>query len=247
VKLLKSAEAVADEILEQNREADIDVEHQKEKNRVLGWRVAVIEGCALAVVTLALIAVAAYKQPPRTHLVAIHDNAHVEVIPDFDGDVSAAFNSTQLKAMVEQNLTAYAMACEGYYWGVFQQDNERCTAMSSDTVNKERAARFEAGNPESPLVKYSDGTTVRTEVLGKLPLDPDATPPTKWRIRMIKWTRLKGTGEEKPSTWEATAIVGYGKPPKKAEFRRHNPLGFIVSQWRVYPETQPSAVAQRLP
>ena len=84
----------------------------------------------------------------------------VDVVPPYNG--SATLDETISRYLI----THYVATCERFNWSTAESDYEECAAFHGAQRNQQWAAAWATANPESPLNKHKDGTTVRAEVQG---------------------------------------------------------------------------------
>ena len=101
---------------------------------------------------------------------------------------------------------------------------------------------WDRSNPESPLNRYKDGSSVRVQVSSITFFMRGSGTEDLAQVRYVKAHRM-GNGNEQRSYWIATVQYVYGAPSKDPKLRRWNPLGFKVVDIRTEAEaTQPEPV-----
>jgi type IV secretion system protein VirB8 len=104
-------------------------------------------------------------------------------------------------------------------------------------------------NPESPLNRYKDGSTVEVTVSSVSFFHRANGVADLAQIRYDKGQRQAGAADEQRTHWIATVQYAYGEPSKDVGVRRWNPLGFKIVEFRPEPEvlTPPAAQASDTP
>lgn len=84
----------------------------------------------------------------------------VDVVPTYTGEA-------EVQELVTRHLlTHYQTARERYFYAIAETDYETVGAFNNSKLNDEWALAWQEVNPESPLVKYKDGTTVTVHIQG---------------------------------------------------------------------------------
>ncbi len=117
--------------------------------------------------------------------------------------------------------------------------------FNSPRRNQQWAARWATGNPDSPLNKFKDGTTVRVNVQSVSFFARANGKTDLAQVRFIKATRAGGSGPEVPTHWISTVHYAYGKPSSDLRTRHWNPLGFRILDMQTEPELIEPTAASR--
>ncbi|CAA9891714.1 conserved hypothetical protein [Candidatus Methylobacter favarea] len=154
----------------------------------------------------------------------------VDVVPIYNGE-------TELNELVTRNLlTHYQTARERYFYAIAETDYEYLGAFNNAKLNDEWARDWSESNPESPLVKYKDGTTVNVHVKGITFLEPDSGARDTAQIRFTTEIRKGGSGTPQIKHWLSTIKYVYGEPSKDDKERSLNPMGLRIISYHKEPE-----------
>ena len=150
------------------------------------------------------------------------------------------------EAVTRYLLSHYVAICERFVLPLAEQDYAECGAFNGARRNQAWARQWAAGNPDSPLNRYRDGTTVRAEVRSVSFLDRANGAADLAQVRFLRATRSGDAGGEVTSAWIATLQYSFGKPAVEPATRRWNPLGFRVLEYRLEPEAADAVAVQRV-
>jgi type IV secretion system protein VirB8 len=150
----------------------------------------------------------------------------VDVVPVYTGTTEAA------PVMTRYLLNSYVTARERYVAPLAESDYDLVGAFNSASVNQVWAAAWDRSNPESPLLRYRDGTTVRAQVQAVSFLTRSTGVNDVAQVRFMRALRAGGTGVEQVSHWIATIQYAYGAPSKDERLRSLNPMGFKILDYR---------------
>jgi type IV secretion system protein VirB8 len=117
-----------------------------------------------------------------------------------------------------------------------EQDYNLVGSYNGPAMNGAWMAAWDRGNPESPLVKYKDGTTVRSQVKAVSFIKRADGTQDLAQVRFLTGTKLGGAGQEKIQNWIATVQYAYVPPSKDEAIRALNPMGFRILEYRREPE-----------
>jgi type IV secretion system protein VirB8 len=209
----------------------------------------ILAGGFAALATAALGAVASLTplKSVEPYLIRVDNTTGVvDVVPAYAGGAPVS------EAVTRYLLTHYVMTCERFAMAVAESDYAECGAFHTPQRNQVWAAHWAAGNPDSPLNRYKDGTTVHVDVQS-LSFFARATGATDLaQLRFTRETHPGGGGAGQTTHWIATVQYAYGKPATDPRTRRWNPLGFRILDYQLEPEvTTPAppatAVVQTMP
>ncbi len=170
----------------------------------------------------------------------------VDVVPAYRGTSDAQ------EVVTRYLLTHYTSICERFNAAMAESDYEECGALNSSVRNARWSALWALGNPDSPLNRYKDGTTIRVQVQAVSFFTRANGLKDLAQVRYLKAQRT-GEGAEQLSQWIATVQYAYGLPSEDPQRRSWNPLGFRVLEFNTEPEVpttssgSASTVAQTLP
>jgi type IV secretion system protein VirB8 len=201
---------------------DADRRAQESRSRRAAWMVA---SAAVFTTCIALCAMLAMFPLQRVEPYVIRvDNTTgvVDVVPTYEGKSATA------DVLTRYLLTHYINTCERFNLGTAEEDYSECGAFHSPQRNQQWSAQWATGNPESPLNKFKDGTTVRVSVQSVNFFERASGRTDLAQVRYIKAARVGGTGLEMLTHWTATLHYAYGKSPSDIKTRQWNPLGFRI-------------------
>ena len=154
----------------------------------------------------------------------------VDVVPPYDG--TATLDETITRYLI----THYVSTCERFNWSTAESDYEECAAFHGAQRNQEWAATWATANPESPLNKHKDGTTVDAEVQGVTFFTRANGVSDLAQVRYVKATRRGNGANAQRSHWTATIQYAYVAPAKDPRRRQWNPLGLRIVDFRAEAE-----------
>jgi len=154
----------------------------------------------------------------------------VDVVPVYNGEAEAS------ELVTRHLLNHYQTARERYFYAIAETDYEMVGAFNNSKTNDEWAQAWQETNPESPLMKYKDGTTVTVHVKGITFLEPDSGARDTAQIRFTTETRKGGSGAPQITHWLSTIKYAYGEPSKDDKERSLNPMGLRITSYHKEPE-----------
>jgi type IV secretion system protein VirB8 len=193
----------------------------------------ILAGACLTLAVTAVIAVSALTplKSVEPFLIRVDNTSGVvDVIPGYGGETTLGEPVTRFL------LTHYVTTCERFALPVAEQDYAECGAFHAAQRNQQWASLWATGNPESPLNRFRDGTTVRSEVRSVTFFERATGVTDLAQVRFTRLTRPGGEGAERATQWIATLHYAFGKPSSDPKTRRWNPLGFRILNYRLEPE-----------
>lgn len=193
-------------------------------------RAWIVAAAASALAGLAILALALLAPLKRTDVIPVvvdrsTGEAHVE---------SQLFGQaiSQHEAVRKADLASYVIARESFDRALLRQFYATVQGRSTEAVFKPYAAQFQVGIPGSIYTRYADasrGVDVRSVVLLS-----DA-------LGQVHFTATLTKGATAPMTENFIASVGFEYVSAKQDFseRLRNPLGFVVTSYRVDQESLP--------
>ena len=133
-------------------------------------------------------------------------------------------------------LNNYVITRERYFYAMAEQDYNVIGAYNSPVLNSAWMADWDRANTESPLVRYKDGTTVRSQVQSISFIKRADGTQDLAQVRFLTGTKPGGAGAETVRHFIATLQYGYVAPSKDEQLRALNPLGFRILDYRKEPE-----------
>lgn len=188
-----------------------------------GWSCAVSCGVAL----LLLIPL---KQVSPFLIRVDNTTGLVDVVP------IAPSHATVPEVVTRYLLTHYVTVCERFNLATAESDYEECGAFHSSARNQAWYAQWNPANPESPLNRHRDGTTVRVSVASVTFLTRASGLRDLAQVRYLKRIRRPGAAQEQISHWLVTVQYTYTAPSTDLKTRSLNPLGFRIEEFRPEPE-----------
>jgi type IV secretion system protein VirB8 len=153
-----------------------------------------------------------------------------DVVPVYvgKGDVS--------EAVTRYLLHNYVVTRERYFYAMAEQDYNLVGAYNSPQMNSLWMQAWDRGNPESPLVKFKDGTTVRCQIQSISFIKRADGIQDLAQVRFLTGKKSGGSGQDQIQHWISTVQYGYVSPSKDEQLRALNPLGFRIVEYRREPE-----------
>ena len=221
---------IEQDILDQNRDLEAKNQENIEKSEARAWKVARISW----LISLVLGAVIVSILPLREVVpFLIRDNG--TGIPDGITRLVVEMLTTD-DAMDKHFISQYIKTREGYYFNTLQQEYELTQMMSSDEVAKDYRSIYEGKNARDQ--KLGSSNTVKPEIISivlskkEVGTDGQASNIATARVRLIQ--RNLSTGEETAKNIVVSLTYEYLPVKNMVEgFRMDNPLGFIVTHYRV--------------
>ena len=203
------------------------------------WRVA-IGACLLTIVTLVALMLLMPLKRVEPFVVRVDNTTGiVDVVPIYAGQVELP------EAVTRYFLTHYVTTCERFSYATAESDYEECAAFHGAARNQSWMAAWDRANPDSPLNRYKDGSSVRAQV-GALSFFSRASGSEDLvQVRYTKMRRPPGSGGEEITHWIATLQYVYVAPSRDARMRRWNPLGLRIVEFRSEPEFIPERTGSR--
>jgi type IV secretion system protein VirB8 len=225
-----SDEALLMDYLREASSWDGDRVAQAQRSARRAW---MLSGCAALLAALAVSAIALLTPLKRVEPFLIRvDNATgiVDVVPAFEG------HQNMPEAVTRFLLSHYVSTCERYLTSTAEQDYTECGAFNGTRRNQEWSSLWAASNPQSPLVRYRDGMSVKVQIQS-ISFFTRASGLTD--LAQVRFTRssVAGSADQGALTrWIANIQYSYGEPPTNPDTRRWNPLGFRVMEYHTEPE-----------
>lgn len=161
----------------------------------------------------------------------------VDVVPGYTGAEALP------EAVTRYLVTQYVTERERYVPALAEADYEQVGAYHSAAMNQRWAGVWARTNPESPLNRYADGTSVRAQVQSVSFLSQGRGGSDLVQVRFLSTAQHGGGGEEERAHFVATLQVAFGKPSTDVRLRALNPLGFKVLEYRREPEVVEATAA----
>lgn len=220
---------------------DADRRDLLDRSNRRAWRVATAAGVVAGLSVAAVACLAPLKTAVPYVIRVDQTTGVVDLLPPMSGSASPSETVTRYL------LSHYVAARERYVGPLAEVDYEFVGAFQTASLNQAWFAAWDPKNPDSPLNRYRDGTTVRVQIQSITFLQPSSGESTVAQVRYLTGAKPGGTGLEQPHRWLATITYRYGEPPKDDKLRSLNPLGFRITDFRREPEVVESAPAAGVP
>lgn len=215
---------------------DVDRAAASARSVRTAWRVA-IGACVLAVAAiLALVLLMPLKRVDPFVIRVDNTTGIVDVVPVLTGQADMP------EVVTRYFLDHYLTVCERFTFATAESDYEECSSFHAPARHQEWMTLWDRSNPDSPLNRYKDGSSVRVQVSSITFFKRGSGTEDLAQVRFVKAHRT-GNGNEQRSYWIATVQYVYGAPSKDPRMRRWNPLGFKVVDIRTEEEATPQASA----
>jgi type IV secretion system protein VirB8 len=223
-------EAAPGDYLKEAASWDAERRAQERRSLRVAWIVASAATLTACAAVLALLTLLPLKRVEPYVIRVDNTTGVVDVVPSYTGHAEAT------EILTRYLLTHYVSTCERFNFATAEEDYSECGAFHAPKRNQLWAARWATSNPESPLNKFKDGTTVHVSVQAVSFFERANGSTDLAQVRYLKATRAGGTGPEVLTHWISTLHYAYGKPSEEATIRRWNPLGFRILDVQTEPE-----------
>lgn len=197
-------------------------------------------GALAGMALLALVALQPLKSVQPFVIRVDNATGVTDVVPVYEGKGEISEVVTRFL------LHNYVTTRERYFYAMAEQDYNVVGAYNSPALNSAWMQAWDRGNPDSPLVKYRDGTTIRTQVQSISFIKRADGTQDLAQVRFLTGAKLGGAGAENLQHWIATIQYGYAPPSKDEPLRALNPLGLRILEYRREPEivTEPGLLPE---
>lgn len=210
--------------------------------RVSARRAWILAGIATLLAVLGVVAVVGLTPLKSVQPFVVRvDNSSgvVDVVPMYSA------SSDLPEVVTRQLLNAYVTARERFILSMAEADYDTVGAYNAPTVNQAWSGLWARNNPESPLVRYRDGTTVRAQVQSISFLRRSNGVNDLAQVRFSTSKRIGGSGVDQVTHWISTLQYAYATPSNDERLRALNPLGFKILDYRREPEVVDTAGSAR--
>ncbi len=210
-------------------DADRAVRAQRSERRA--WWIAGAGWAGLVLLALALMVLMPLKRVDPFVIRVNQTTGLVDVVPVYTGTAQMP------EAVTRYFLDHYVTVCERFDFATAESDYEECGAFHTPQRNQEWYAAWVKTNPDSPLNRYKDGTTVSAQVNSISFFTRASGLADIAQVRYAKLVRPSGGTAQQRSDWIATVQYAFSAPASDPSVRRWNPLGFKIVSFRSEPET----------
>jgi len=216
-------------------DADRVLRAQRSERRA--WWVAGAGWAGIVLLALALMLLTPLKQVQPFVIRVDRSTGMVDTVPVYAGkdDFPAA--------VTRYFLDQYVMVCERFDFATAESDYEECGALNAPQRNQVWSAMWARTNPDSPLNRYKDGTTVSAHVIAITLFRHASGMQDLAQVRYVRVIHRAGGSARARTYWIATIQYTYTKPSSDPRDREWNPLGFKVLDFHAEPEVLPEPAA----
>lgn len=196
-------------------------------SRDRAWIVAAAFGVLAGLAVLAVALLAPLKRTDVIPVVVDRSTGEAHVETQLTGQTIS-----QQEAVRKADLAMYVIARESFDRALLKTYYQTVQSRSTDAVLKPWLAQFQTGTPESIFVRFPAGAVRNIDVRSVVLLS-DALGQVHFTATLSKATEVH--------TEDYIASVGFQYISAKAELaqRLRNPLGFVVTSYRVDQESLP--------
>jgi type IV secretion system protein VirB8 len=207
-----------------------DLVARAESSRRRAYWVAGSFGVIAALTLFALVALLPMKSVEPFVIRVDSTTGITDIVPMYAGkdDIS--------EVVTRYLLNNYVTTRERYFYAMAESDYNVIGAYNNPILNTSWMQSWDRANPDSPLIKYKDGTTVRAQVKAITFIKRADGTKDLAQVRFFTASRAGGAGAETVQHWISTIQYGYVAPSKDEQLRALNPLGFRVLEYRREPE-----------
>lgn len=231
-------EPVLEAYFEEAASWDADRAMRAHRAERTAWWVAGAGWAGVVLLALALMLLMPLKRVEPFVIRVDRSTGIVDVVPVYAGTDQFP------EAVTRYFLGHYVTVCERFDFATAESDYEECGAFNTPRLNQAWYEKWVKTNPDSPLNRYKDGTTVSAEVISISFFTRSSGIGDLAQVRFAKVVHPTGGSAARRSYWIATIQYAYTKPSTDARTREWNPLGFRVVDFRADPEMLPDGGSQ---
>ena len=213
---------------------DADRIRRAERSERRAWWLAGAGWTGIVLLALALMLLMPLKQVEPFVIRVDRTTGLVDTVPVYAGREDFPV------AVTRYFLDQYVTVCERFDFATAESDYEECGALNAPRRNQVWAAQWARTNPDSPLNRYKDGTTVSAHVIAITLFRYATGMHDLAQVRYVKVVHPTGGSAAERSDWIATVQYTYTKPSSHPRNRQWNPLGFKVIEFHAEPEVLPA-------
>ena len=217
---------------------DLDRARRLARSARVGWSVAGVACFVIVLLALALMLLMPLKHVVPFLIRVDRTTGVVDVVPTYQG------HATLSQAVTRYFLIHYISVCERFNYATAESDYEECGAFQTPQENEAWYARWNPGNPASPLNAHKDGSTVSVRIEDVSFFKRASGIQNLAQVRYVTTVREGSGAAGTEAHWIATLEYAYGKPSSNPTERLFNPLGFKVVSFTREPEVLSRSAAQ---
>ena len=216
--------------LKESASWDADRVRLAQRSAHRAWALTTLFGL-LATAACAAVAVLTPLKTTEPFVIRVDNTTGViDVVPTYTGN--AALNDTVTRFL----LMHYVTTCERYTETTAEQDYTECGTFHSPRRNQEWAAHWARTNPDSPINRFRDGSSLLVHVQAISFFKRSNGLTDLAQVRYATTHREPGGGEVGVTHWIVTVQYTYTAPSADPTQRRWNPLGFRILDFHAEPE-----------
>ena len=201
---------------------DQDRARQARRSAKVGWTVAGVACGVIVLLAGALMLLMPLKRVVPFVIRVDRATGVVDVVPAYQG------HATFSRAVTQYFLVHYIETCERFNFATAESDYAECGAFQTAAENAAWYDRWNPTNPNSPLNRHKDGSTVSVQVEDLTFFTGAGGLKNLAQVRYRTLERQGSGAVERVGHWIATLEYAYGTPPANPEQQLWNPLGFKV-------------------
>lgn len=212
---------------------DADRMRRAQRSERRAWWVAGAGWTGIVLLALALMLLMPLKRVTPFVIRVDRSTGVVDTVPVYAGEDH--FSAAVTRYFLDQ----YVTLCERFDFATAESDYEECGAFNSPKRNQLWYSKWARTNPDSPLNRYKDGTTVSAQVIAITLFRHASGMQDLAQVRYVRVVHPAGGGAGQRSYWIATIQYTYTTPSSDPRDREWNPLGFKVLDFDTDPEVLP--------
>jgi type IV secretion system protein VirB8 len=208
-----------------------DRQEQNARSRRAAWIIAGVATTIAAMEAIALAGLVPLKTVVPYTVLVDRQTGHVTTL-DPSQPVQLAPDSALAKSMLAQYVTAR----ESINRSTISSDYRKVMLWSNEAARSSYAALMKPGNPDNPLVRIPQLSTVEVRIKSVSLLEDGQA-----LVRYDLVQRSGSDAQSSPAAFVSVIRFRFRDRPLVESDRFINPLGFEVSRYRRDPETAPAA------
>lgn len=213
-----------------NQDRALDFESSRlyiiDKSNKRAWLVAFVFGFMALILTVAIIVMLPLKRVDLA-VVKVDKNGFIDVITDVKEEVL-----TTSEAWDKHFIYKYVKTREQYYYNILNQDYEN-TQLYSDKKVSEAYISEMLNKDSGKTTIYKNNIEIDVNILSIVLNESNGTKTSTIRTELVKRNISTGGGESEKSIKVITLVYEYLPIKLNTKNRLENPLGFVVTSYRV--------------